>query len=984
MRCTVALLCCALLLSASVASGEETDGAEIIQAGPALSTIPAAAIPAPARPIGSGKAVPYVAKPYLTGTSPAVRDLPAAPRRTGPLPDESGPRNPSIVPYLHKGPLHRALLPWNGPDGALQTSTPSISVLTGPLLTFEALSNHDTGQLIGGYVEPPDTNGAIGKAHYVQTVNLAVQVYGRDGTQLTPPFLMSQLFASLGSSSPCASSDDGDPIALYDHLADRWLISQFVVAGPPFHQCIAISQTGDPTGAYYVYDFVVHQSKFGDYPHFGIWSDGYYMTTNQFDGVTQAFEGGGAYAFDRAKMLAGDPSASYVYFDVASINPNIGGMLPSSLDGPPPPAGTDNVFAYFTSLQYGDPQDGLGLFAFHADFATPANTTFTSIGNVPVAAFDPRLPPTTPNQGRAAIAQPAPATTSQYLDAITDRLMHRLQYRNFGDHESLVLNHTVNVSGDPNAATFRAGVRYYQLTRALPSGSWGINEQATYAPADTTNRWMGSAAMDRAGNLAVGFSESSTSVYPGIYYAARLATDPPNGLAQGEQVMQAGSGVQTNGADRWGDYSNLSVDPVNQCTFWFTSEYYSNTKPAPCSSTQCWQTRVGAFRLPNCTNAPADGHIGGLVSSAVTADPIAGVLVTAGNGYSGVTDASGHYSISVPADTYAMTASKTGATTATASGVTVASAGVQTQDFSLSGVPILASNSQSIDDSDPVQGNDDGKADPGECLALTVPVKNMGIGIATSVAGTLSASTTGVSVTTASANYGSIYPNATAPGTPYQLSLASSIPPGTPVSLALTLDSDQGPSIFNLLLPTGTPDPGNAVVAPATGPIAIPDGTAGGPGAPANLPITVSGLTTAISKVSVAIYVTHTYDSDLTFTLKGPDNTIITLASGNGGSGNNFGTQCPATAANNTVFDDGAATSINGGSPPFSGSFRPVEPLSTFVGKSGSAANGVWTFTAVDGFAADTGSIQCVALTINGYLHTVGACGDIIFKDGFE
>jgi hypothetical protein len=457
-----------------------------------------------------------------------------------------------------------------------------------PTTAFEGISNADNIALTGLSILPPDTVGDVGPNHYVQLVNVLLKIFDKSGVSLLGPTPISTLFSGFGG--PCETNDDGDPIVLYDHLADRWLISQFALTlpgnpnifDPPGHQCIAISQTGDPTGAYFRYDFVMPNNLVNDYPKFGVWPDGYYMTDNQFVSFTGPFSGVGVFAFERDKMLVGDP-ASYIYFDLDSRDPLIYSMLPADLDGPEPPPGTPNYFAYFTATELGDPQgDGLRIFDFHVDFATPVNSTFDEHSGSPLATapFDPVLCPVfyecVPQKG-----------TNVKLDSLADRLMFRLQYRNFDTHESLVTNHTVN------AGSGKAGIRYYELRATPPGGDFVVNEQATYAPG-SNHRWMGSAAMDSAGNLAVGYSVSGGLLFPSIRYASRLASDPPGGLFQGEATLQAGGGSQTSSTSRWGDYSALSVDPVLECTFWYTQEYYATT------SDRGWQTKIGSFRLPGC------------------------------------------------------------------------------------------------------------------------------------------------------------------------------------------------------------------------------------------------------------------------------------------------------------------------------------------------------------------------------------------------
>ena len=283
-----------------------------------------------------------------------------------------------------------------------------------------------------------------------------------------------------------------------------------------------------------------------DYPHFGVWPDGYYMSDNQFNQSGTAFAGAGLFAFDRLKMLVGDPSAAFIYFDYGPVDPNAGGMLPTDLDGlVPPPVGTPNFFMEFRSDEFGDPNDALRIYEFHADFASPASSTLTVRPDLVVAAFDARQP-----GPRTDVEQPAPATSNQYVDSVSDRMMHRIAYRTLaGDAQAFVANWTVNVSGvnPTTAATYQAGIRFEELRRDPGTGAFSIQNQVTYSTdpgngATGRNLWMGSAAQDNQGNSALGFSASSTTLQPSIVWAGRLAGDPANTLAQGEATMQAGAG----------------------------------------------------------------------------------------------------------------------------------------------------------------------------------------------------------------------------------------------------------------------------------------------------------------------------------------------------------------------------------------------------------------------------------------------------------
>ena len=543
-------------------------------------------------------------------------------------------------------------------DPVVQSNAPVDVKMPAILQSFEGNGN------VNG-VLPPDTVGDVGPNHYVQMVNSVVQIWDKSGNSLVGPSAINSLWTGFGGI--CESNNDGDPIVLYDQAADRWLLSQFALGFPDnFHQCIAISQTGDPTGAYHLYDFKISSTKMNDYPHFGIWPDGYYLAVNQFDGTTQAWAGQGVVAFERTQMLAGNP-AQMVYFD--NPDPSLGGMLPADWDGTtPPPAGAPNLF-----MQLGT-STTLDIWQFHVDWTTPANSTFTSLVSPTVAAYDSNL------CGGSRNCIPQPGGTA--VDTLAGRLMYRVQYRNFGSHESLVASHTVDENGSDHA-----GVRWYEL-RNTGSG-WGVVNQGTYAP-DADNRWMSSAAMDAQGNIAVGYSVSSASTFPSIRYAGRLAGDPANTLPQAEAVLIAGGGSQSHSSGRWGDYSNMSVDPVDDCTFWYTQEYYS------ANSSANWQTRIGSFKFPSCT-AGASGTLTGTVTS--SGSPVDGVLVDAG-GITTTTNASGVYNFaSIPVGTYTVTASKYGYITGSASGVAVTDGATTVQDFSLAPAPMTTISGTVTDDS---------------------------------------------------------------------------------------------------------------------------------------------------------------------------------------------------------------------------------------------------------------------------------------------
>ncbi len=450
----------------------------------------------------------------------------------------------------------------------------------------------------------PDTVGDVGPDHYVQMVNTSFQIFDKEGNSLAGPFFNNSLWAGFGG--VCENTNRGDPIVLYDHLADRWLLSQFAFNldasnNPigPFRECVAISQGPDPVNdGYYLYSFAVPnaQGTFPDYPKFGVWPDAYYMSSYEFPNL-------GIYAFERDEMLDGDPAA-VVEFQIPVLTP-VGGMnirntriLPSELDGPAPPAGSPNFF--FRSIEAlqdnSNMTDRLEVWEFDVNWGAPASSTFTLVDTLTPANF--ALVPCAPTI-RDCIPQPG---SPLMLDALSNRPMRRLQYRNFGTHESMVINQTVDADGSGNS-----GIRWYELRRTPPgAGNWAIFQQGTYAPqaggvTDATwiHRWMGSIAMDKTGNIALGYSvvnsDNSDPVFPGIRYAGRLSTDALGQLPLGEETIIDGAAAKI-GNQRWGDYSAMSVDPVDDCTFWYTQQYIRGDGR--------WNTRIASFRFPICN--PAD------------------------------------------------------------------------------------------------------------------------------------------------------------------------------------------------------------------------------------------------------------------------------------------------------------------------------------------------------------------------------------------
>jgi len=488
------------------------------------------------------------------------------------------------------------------PDTALQ-STPGAAAA--PILgtSFEGVGQGFTGPAGTFSVTsaPPDTNGQVGPNNYVQIVNTSFAVFDKTGKVLFGPAATRTLWSGFGGG--CQANNDGDATVVYDRQADRWIISQFSVSTTPFLQCVAVSTSGDPTGSYFRYAF--QYSNFPDYPKMGVWPDAYYETFNLFNNAGTAFLGPEICAYDRAKMLVGAPATQQCFI----LSTAFGGILPSNVDsGQPPPAGSPNYLIDFAT-------NALDFWKFHVDWTTPANTTITAASQIPVAPFSPAC-----SGGGTCIPQ---AGTTQQLDSLADRLMYRLAYRNFGDHESLVVSHAVTAGSS-------SGIRWYELRS--PGTTPTVFQQGTYAP-DATFRWMPSAAMDGTGDVALGFSTSSSTTHPGIHYTAHLTSDPLGVMGQGEGTLIDGAGSQfsaTRALSRWGDYSDLSVDPTDDCTFWFTSEYI------PANGIFNWRTRIGTFTLAGC-GTPDFGVAASPTSQTVSpgSPTTYNVTVTPSGGFSG-------------------------------------------------------------------------------------------------------------------------------------------------------------------------------------------------------------------------------------------------------------------------------------------------------------------------------------------------------------
>ena len=498
-------------------------------------------------------------------------------------------------------------------DGALQTSVvrPTFAApsIPGTLANFEGLSQQDNFDVFGFRVNPPDPNGAVGPNHFVEMVNLTFGVFDKTGNLLLGPVPLGALWQDF--SVPDCGGEAGDPIVLYDRLEDRWLLSQFT-APPvgPYYNCVAISMTGDPTGAYFRYAFVTTEpgtgeAAFPDYPKYGNWKKSYVLTSRDFG--DDGSYGISVYALEKNRMIAGDPKARAVHFfiDSAVVPLNLigDGLLPADFDGTRQPAEDAPIPVVGTqddNAGYGGTIDALNIWELSIKWkATPAASLVLN-AQLPTASFDSIfpcgvVPGSLPPSARDCLPEPGIVDGSRFLDILSyrQRPTFRLAYRNFGNYEALVTNQAVE------ALPGVAGVRWYEIRRV--NGVYAIYQQGTYVPNDGVHRWMGSIAQDAKGNMGLGYSVvNGTNVFPGIRYTGRLFGDTLGQMTLGEGTIIDGTGVQTTTNSRWGDYTDMNIDPSDDCTFWYVNEYY--TVEGQATSAAGWQTRIGSFKFPGCVS----------------------------------------------------------------------------------------------------------------------------------------------------------------------------------------------------------------------------------------------------------------------------------------------------------------------------------------------------------------------------------------------
>ncbi len=490
---------------------------------------------------------PIVSECIHHDTSPPLRDIPEAPLTQSRWRD-------GLSEFLTSTPKFEGQYQ---PDPVLQENIGE----RGDAFVFQTWD----GIAAQGFA-PPDPSGDVGPNHYMLAVNVRFQIWNKTGTSLLGPLNLGTIWS--GFPGPWSTSlNDGDPIVLYDEAADRWFIAQFSLPNypnGPSYIIIAISQTGDPTGAWHRYGFT-YSTGIPDYPKFGIWPDGYYMSANSFSSGSLNYVGTINAAFERSQMLVG-ASAQSVTFNGSSGS--TWSFLPSDWNGATTPtASSPNYFLQLHDNTWYGGSDGVDIYSFAVNWTTPASSTFTGPSFVASSAF---------NLLTSGNTVPQQSTSTLLANLGENRAMNRLDYRNFGTHQSMVVCHTVN------AGSNRAGIRWQEFRK--PASTWVLHQEGTYAPADGLHRWMGSAAINAAGHIALGFSLSGSTMFPSIAFTGRFATDVLGQMTVPEEIIHAGTGSQS-GLNRWGDYTQMVVDP-NGNNFWYINQYQQTT------GSFNWRTRI--------------------------------------------------------------------------------------------------------------------------------------------------------------------------------------------------------------------------------------------------------------------------------------------------------------------------------------------------------------------------------------------------------
>lgn len=760
-----------------------------------------------------------------------------------------------------------------------------------------------------GFV-PPDPTGAVGPNHYVHAVNSAFKIFDKSGNVLAGP-------SNLGTLWP-GNVNDGDPIILYDQLADRWFISQFNTSNNGL--MIAVSTTPDPTGTYNTWEYPL--DSFPDYPHYTIWHDAYYMTANKSANNT--------FALDRQALIDGDANPAIVGFTLPGIIPNTNTVFspePANLLGGSYDANTPGYIVYLQDDGWSGAitEDHLKIWEIDMDWVTTSNSTVSSVPlQLPTVPFESTFAPF----GTGDVAQPG---TTQKIDMIGGVISYMVNYRKFAGHNSMIVTFNVDVDGSDTS-----GIRWFEL-RNDSSNPWSIYQEGTYAPADGHSRFMGSAAIDAQGNIGLGFNIASTTLPAGIRYTGRYFDDPLGTMTVAETTIVDGIGVQTF-SNRFGDYSHLTMDP-DDFTFWHTAEYFT--------ATNSWSTRIASFSLS-----------GGFENDLGVADIISPSDATLGSTESvqvrvknyGVLDQS-NFDIELRLDDV-LVATETYAGTLTA-GTSDTFTFAQTVDLSTGGQTYVL-KAKTILGSDEFNANDEFTKNVRNVFlndvgvtAITAPESGEGLGseiVTVTIENFGTADQTGFNV-----NY--IIDG----GTPVVETVGVNVPAGSSISYSFATQANLSTvgaySFTSSTLLGGDGDASNNMASStvinfdcttATNDANFPIGPNAGTVTESIINIPDNKV---IADINVTVNLFHTFDGDLQIKLVGPDNTEVILSDENGGSGSNY---------TDTVFDDDASVNISSGSAPFTGSFIPDGDLNDFNGLSSA---GDWKLVITDNYNGDGGAL---------------------------
>lgn len=509
-----------------------------------------------------------VLMPLFTAPAQSDGDIPHV-SRSDPVSMQTAFRDTLPDPHLraYQAPVNRELLEEESPlpdeDGIRHTTAVDTTQfppnMPAPVVAFGGMSLPPDM-----VTSPPDTSGEVGRDYYVQAVNTRVQVFRRDGLSVLGPVDLGTLWAELGL--PCSQSQ-GDPNVLYDQFAGRWLITQPLFGSQTvLGVCMALSESENPAGTYTLYHFPLEENYIYDYPMFAVWHDGYYMTANR---LTRNWANAGVafVAFERDAMLAGQPAQALVFPVSSALK-----AVVADADGATLPDTAPVFFAMRSTTR-------LRVWRLFPNWLVPHDSNLIEVGDVLIAEHDSLCD--------GCVAQP---DTTRLLGSHTNGLAHEASYRDFGEEDAVILTHATNASGEGNPD--RVGVRWYEI-RGIKSGQYRVAQQSTFAPDDGVGRWMPAAAQDKYGNLLLQYTVASSTIYPGIRYTGRMADDPASTLPQGEVVLMEGSGSQT-ATSRWGDYATITLDPLDDCTFWFANEHVPETRP------HSWATTIAAVRFADC------------------------------------------------------------------------------------------------------------------------------------------------------------------------------------------------------------------------------------------------------------------------------------------------------------------------------------------------------------------------------------------------